>query len=345
MALRRLPSFLDLNRVSVGIISILLVFALCAGAFAFGALGLDKSTYAMSGVFTDANGISKGSNVLMAGVSIGKVTGVVPDYQSGDVIITWSIDHGVDLGKQTSASLDLENLLGGEYVRLSGPVTRPYLEQLPVSARRIPQSRTKQAFSVNGVLGTSAQDLQAINGTTINTVLGDLTQVLGGAAGDIGPLLSNLGTVSAAVNSREGDLKQLITNTQQVTSTLAAKDQQLGELIDTADGLLQELITRRDQIATVLGTGSSAVQALSTLISTEQANLHQIFGDLHVAVQAAGRQLPEIDQGFAWAGPTFAGLATVGNQGPWFDVVTQSINPDVVGILGQAITGALAGGT
>jgi len=340
---RAFPSFLDLNRVAVGLVSVFLIAVVCVAAFAVGALNLTKHTYEMSGAFADASGIAKGADVEMAGVSIGTVTGVHPDFQLGEVIVTWNIDRGAQLGSQTTASLSLQNLLGGEYVRLGGPVVPPYIEQLPVSRRRIPLSRTSTTYTVNAVLGTAARDVQALDPATINRVLTELTSVLAGTRTDLVPLLTNLGTVSAAVNARDADLRQLVTNTQAVTATLAARNQQLGQLIDTADGLLGELVARRDQLQAVLGAGSSAVSQLTALIASERTRLDTVLEDLHVAIQAAGQQLPEIDEGFAWAGPTFAGLATVGGQGPWAEVVASGFSPNAVGLLSQEITAALGG--
>jgi phospholipid/cholesterol/gamma-HCH transport system substrate-binding protein len=338
--LPKIPSILDLNRIAVGLVSVVVVVAVCAAAFAVGALGLTKRTYSMSGAFSDASGIGKGADVEMAGISIGTVTGVHPDYQLGQVIITWNINRGIHLGADTTASLSLQNLLGGEYVRLAGPVEPPYLEQLPASQRRIPLSRTATTFTVNGVLGTAAQDVQAIDPATVNHVLTELTTVLDGTQTDLAPLLTNLATVSAAVNDRDAQLQQLVANAQSVSGTLASKDQELGQLIDTADGLLSQLIARRDQLQAVLGAGSSAVTQLTALVSSERVRLDAILQDLHVALQAAGQQLPEIDQGFAWAGPTFAGLATVADQGDWTDIVASGFSPDVIGILSQAVGGS-----
>ncbi|HEY2430400.1 MAG TPA: MlaD family protein [Acidimicrobiales bacterium] len=343
MARRALPSFLDLNRVAVGVVSVVVIAAVCAGAFAVGALGLTRPTYSMSGVFTDASGISKGSDVEMAGVSIGTVTGVHPDFSTGEVIVTWNVDRGADLGPDTTASLSLQNLLGGEYVRLGGPVVRPYLASLPAPRRRIPLSRTAATFTVNEVLSTTAHDLQTIDPATVNRVLSELATVVAGARTTLAPLIADLGSVAAAVNQRDADLRRLVANAQQVSATLAAKDGQLGQLVATADGLLRELVTRKDQLAAVLGSGSSAVAQLAGLIAAERTHLAAILTDLHVAIGAAGRQLPQIGQGFAWTGPTFDGLASVADQGPWTDIVVSGFSPDAVGVLGQALTNITKG--
>jgi phospholipid/cholesterol/gamma-HCH transport system substrate-binding protein len=281
----------------------------------------------------------------MAGISVGIVTGIHPDYQAGQVIITWKVNKGVRLGPTTTADLALQNLLGGQYIRLSGPVQPPYMEKLPAAQRRIPLERTHTSLSVNGVLSSTAADIQQINPDTVNKVLVELTGVVSGSQRTFGPLLTNLASVAGAINQRDADLRQLVSNTQQVTSTLAAKNQQLGQLIDTARGLLNELVTRRDQLSNVLGAGSDAVVQLSNLIGTERAHLRSIIDDTHVGITAASQELPQVDQGFAWTGPTFTDLGQVNSNGP-VDAVLNSVTFPVAGdfltLLERALTGKTA---
>lgn len=340
--LPQFPSFLDANRLLIGTVSIALIVGACAFAFAFGALGLGKSQYSMSGVFTDASGISKGADVQMAGISVGTVSGIHPDFQAGQVIITWKVNKGVRLGPMTTADLALQNLLGGQYIRLSGPVQPPYMQSLPAGQRRIPLERTHTSLSVTGVLSSTAQNIQQINPATVNQVLVELTGVVGGSQKTFGPLLTNLATVASAINQRDTELRQLVKNTQQLTATLASKNQQLGQLIDSARGLLNELVTRRDQLSTILGAGSDAVVQLSDVISTERVHLRSIIDDTHVGILAASQELPQISQGFAWTGPTFTDLGAVNPNGPVDSVlnnVTSPVAGDFLTLIERTLTG------
>jgi phospholipid/cholesterol/gamma-HCH transport system substrate-binding protein len=341
------PSFLDLNKVVIGIVSIIAIAAACLGAFAIGSLGLFKHTYSMSGVFDNANGIGKGAEVHMSGVVIGTVSGIHPDYQKGQVIITWKINKGVHLGNQTRADLNLANLLGGEYVKLTSPGApqHPYMEELPAvdkrceaaaaggstqpCDRRIPRARTTTTFTVNGVLGTAATDIQQLDIPTLSKVLVDLTTAFNATKPNLDPLLLSLEKVSAALNQRDQDFRQLLANTQQATATLAAKNQAIGQIVDSASALLNALTSRRDQLSNLLGSGSDAVIRLSNVISIERDKLDTIIGDLHVAIAAATRNLPAVNQGFAWMGPTFTDLSHVADFGPFLEAVATSFNPNL----------------
>jgi phospholipid/cholesterol/gamma-HCH transport system substrate-binding protein len=349
------PSFLDLNKVVIGVISIIAIAGATLGAFAFGALGLLKHTYAMSGVFENANGIGKGGSVEMSGVVVGTVTGVHPDYRQGQVIITWKINRGIHLGNQARADLNLANLLGGEYIKLTSPTqSHPYMDELPavdkkcepaaaaigsdvLCDRRIPRWRTNTTFTVNGVLGTAATAIQQLDIGTISKVLADLTTTLTATKPNLTPLLLSLEKVSSALNQRDVDFRQLLSNTQQVTSTLAAKNQALGQIVDSAGALLNALSSRRDQLRNLLGSGSDAVIRLSNIITAERDRLVTIVGDLHVAIGAATRNLPAVNQGFAWMGPTFSDLSHVADSGHFLDAVATSFNPNVTCLILQTL--------
>ena len=258
----------------------------------------------------------------MAGVQIGSVTGVKGDFQKGQVVISWKINRGVKLGTQTSAEVVLATLLGGQYIRLSGPIDKPYLSSLPASQRRIPLDRTRVPSTVGQVLTSATHLIQQLDTKSINELLAQFSQISTDTKDNFGQLLANLATVSAAINQRDQQLRQLIANTQQITATLAAKDQVLPQLIDSATVLLNTITARRNELATLLGTGSQAVQTMSNLITDHRAQLDALLGDIHAILTGAlTPQLHQIDAGMAWAGPAFHGAVTSGEQGPWIDLV------------------------
>src|SRR5687768_15805453 len=91
----------------IGVVSIVVVLLL---TYAFGALGLGQRGYTMSGVFAGAGGLKAGDDVQVAGVSVGKVASVRPDFAHGNVIITWKVDRDIELGPRTHADVRAANL-------------------------------------------------------------------------------------------------------------------------------------------------------------------------------------------------------------------------------------------
>lgn len=102
-----MKSFRDRNPYTVGIVSVLLIGAITGMAFMVGLLHLLEDTYEMEGTFTDAAGLRSGDDVKLAGVKVGRVTGIHADRDEGLVKVEWVINTGVDIRdgvEQTSPS-------------------------------------------------------------------------------------------------------------------------------------------------------------------------------------------------------------------------------------------------
>ena len=341
MKLWPLPSARDLNRIWVGVTSIILIGAVVAMAFAIGTLGILSNTYELSAVFPETGGLKSGQKVRMAGVPIGKVTNVVADFQSGQVVVTFEVDKGTHLGKDTRAEVAISTLLGGQYLRLTGPVAEPYLESLPKAQRRVPLERTQVPFNVIDALGDTTRTIQQLDIDAVNKVVNSLADTTETAGPDVGALVDNLTTLLTTLNARDAQFRQLVANSQQVTATLATKDQQLAQLLDSANVLLDTLSARRDELASILGNGSQVVNTLANVIEGQRSSLDAVLSDLHVILQAVDRQLPNIHTALAFAGPTFINVAKAGHGG-YFDIVGTALGPT------QSVTcllAAVAGGT
>jgi phospholipid/cholesterol/gamma-HCH transport system substrate-binding protein len=334
-----LPSARDLNRIWVGVTCIILVSAVVAMAFAIGTLGIFSNTYELSAVFPETGGLKAGQKVRMAGVPIGKVTNVVADFQSGQVVVTFEVDKGTHLGKDTHAEVAISTLLGGQYLRLSGPVAQPYMETLPKDQRRIPLERTQVPFNVIAALGDTTRTIQSLDVNALNKIVNTLASTTEVTGPDVGSLVDNLTTLLTTLNARDVQFRQLVANSQQVTATLATKDQQIAALVDSANVLLDQLAARRDELASILGNGSQVVSTLANVIEGQRASLDTVLSDLHIFLEAVDRQLPNINEALAFAGPTFLNFAKAGHGG-YFDVVGTAVGPtQAVTCLLAAITG------
>lgn len=76
------------------------------------------SGYSVQAAFSKVGGLGKGSDVRIAGIKVGTVTGVLLDSVTYEAMVTLSIDSKVQLPTDTEAVIASEGLLGGMYVRL-----------------------------------------------------------------------------------------------------------------------------------------------------------------------------------------------------------------------------------
>lgn len=314
----RIPSWRDVNQLTLGLATIVVLGCLLTAAFSVGALDLFSDRYELSAVFPDAGGMKKGNDVRVAGVPVGEVTGIHPDFQTGQVIIAFEVDKGTDLGPETRADIAAATLLGGYYLRLSGPVEEPFLEDLPSddARRRIPLERTSAPVSLIGALSDTTTQIQTIDIDAVNAVLRQLAGATDRNADVVPTLIDSLSTVGAAIASREDELRDLVGNASALSEVLAQRDEEILALVDAASVLLDRLQERRDELATVLGSGSEAVVTLTDTIKQHRADIDGLLADAHVLLEGIERNTGTINTSLAWAGPLFTLLgSTLAEQG------------------------------
>lgn len=314
----RISSWRDLDPVRFGIVVAVIVGAGLTFAFSLGTLDLLEDRYGMSAAFRDTGGIDTGDDVRVAGVSVGQVTGVHPDFDTGQIIVAFEVDDGIVLGADTRADVATATLLGGYYLRLTTDAEVPHLHDLDADdpARRIPLERTSTPVSVISAVSDTTEQIQAIDVDAMNQVLGQLAGATGRNADVVPELLDNLTLIGDAIAEREDEIRSLVTNASQVSEVLASRDAEIIALIDAADVLLARVAERRDQLATVLGDGSTAVAALTAQLDTHRSAIDSLLADGHVLAQGVERNLSTVNTSLAWAGPFFELLsATVDEEG------------------------------
>jgi phospholipid/cholesterol/gamma-HCH transport system substrate-binding protein len=332
-----MKSFRDRNPYAVGIVSMLVIGLITGLAFMVGLLHLLEDTYSMEGSFTDAAGLRNGDDVKLAGVKVGRVTGVKADREHGLVTVKWVINKGVDIRDEAGADIALETLLGSKYIRITDPAEGDELyADLPSDERVIPVDRTTTPVDVFDLTREATERIEATDNDKLNQLIKQLATITEGKRATITDLIDSVGTLSAAINEREGELDDLLASADELAANLADKDQTLVSLIDSSRTVLDFLVQRRDELAAALGAGSDAVRSLSVLIDTNAEELDAILDDLHPTLETVDANMPHLNRALAIAGPAFYGQALAGTHGPWQDIYIASLGPDVLGLLEDA---------
>ncbi|MEO7428589.1 MAG: MlaD family protein, partial [Acidimicrobiales bacterium] len=315
----------------MGLISVLLIGAITGAAFLVGLLHLLEHTYSMEGTFTDAAGLRSGDDVKVAGVKVGRVTGIHADRAEGLVEVSWVVNKGVDIKDGAGADIALETLLGSKFIRITNPDTGQMLmERLPANKRLIPYqdcsadgrciARTTTPVDVFDLTRNATERIEATDNDKLNLLIKQLAEITRGKRGTVTDLIQGIDQVSSAINARETQLKALLDHADELSAHLADKDQTLVQLIDSSRVILDFLVQRRAELATALGAGSDAVRSLSRVIDTNRVQLDAILGDLHPTLAVVHSNLPDLNRALAIAGPAFFGQSLAGSHGPWLDI-------------------------
>jgi phospholipid/cholesterol/gamma-HCH transport system substrate-binding protein len=345
-------SFRDRNPYAVGLISILIIGALTGLAFMVGILHLLEKTYAMEATFTDGSGLRSGDDVKVAGVKVGRVTGVHAEPEDGLVRVTWVVNQGVEIGEDANADVALETLLGSKYIRIrDADEGRRMMEDLPRDQRVIPHEecgsdglcvqRTTTPVDLFDLTRNATEAIEETDNERLNQLINQLATITEGKRATITDLINGIDAVAGAITEREGKLASLLDEADRLAATLASKDQQLARLIDSSRTVLGVLVERRDQLAAALGEGSEAVQALSRLVRVNELHLDAILDDLHPTLAVVHDNLPDLNRALAYGGPGFYSQSLAGSHGPWLDIYVAALGPDIIGVLDDATDAVL----
>jgi phospholipid/cholesterol/gamma-HCH transport system substrate-binding protein len=359
-----MKSFRDRNPYLIGMASVGVIALLVAVAFFVGFSHVLQKTYNMSGVFSDSGGIAGGDAVVVAGVKSGRVTSVKAVNEAGPcrrarpdpnvvtpsgpapgcVIVKWVVNRGIHLGPDTHAQIILETLLGTRALRLSGPVTAPFMDKMPAAARQIPIDRTEVPFDIADLVTVGTHNVESTDTTKLNLLIKELATVTQGKQQQISTLLTSVAQISDTLNVRDAQVRDLIDRADKLSSQLATKDKTLVALIDESQGILTEIQRRRTDIAAGLDSGNAAISELDRIIRVNKATIDAALSALHPVLNTISARQANIDQALAALGPGLYTQGLAASHGPWADVLVKSIGPDLAGCInvltGQAQPGS-----
>lgn len=336
-----MKSFRDRNPYVVGIVCVLLISAFTGAAFMVGLLKTFEKTYEVEAVFSDASGLRSGDDIKLAGVKVGRVTGIKADRAGGHVLVTWVVNQGVDIRQDAGAEIALSSLLGAKHIRITEPTAgEALMEDLPADQRVIPLERTKVPYDIFQLTRVATDGINILDTDGLNTLLTDLADITEGKAATVDDLLTGIRDVGNAVNSRDQKFADLLDQADRLSGTLADKDDEIVQLLDSSSLILDLIVERRNDLALVLGESADAVQELDRVISDNKVEIDGILDSLAPILDVVSAEQDDIDRSLAWFGPALLQQSKGGGQGPWGDIFVRSLGPDAVSVF-EDLIGAL----
>ncbi|GAA5163090.1 MCE family protein [Pseudonocardia eucalypti] len=261
-------------------------------------VGGEPETHAA--VFSDASYLTEGSDVRIAGVSVGAVdrVAVQPD---NTVRVLFHTDPGTPMPADVRAAIRYKNLVGDRYLELrDGP--GPASPQLPAGAT-IPLANTTPALDLDVLVGGFRPLFQALSPEQVNQLSGELIQVLQGEGGTVATLLSSIGSLTATLADRNTVIADLIATLNTAMGTVDARDAQLSQTLDQLQRLVSQLAAERDPVgAAVTHLNRLSVQA-SDLVRDTRPDIAADIGHLGAASDTLNRHRPQVDGFLGGYGP------------------------------------------
>jgi phospholipid/cholesterol/gamma-HCH transport system substrate-binding protein len=310
--------FRERNPVVIGAIGLALIAALLLAAFNVDKLPFigDGTTY--TAAFSEAGGLKPGDEVRIAGVSVGKVTGV--DLENDHVKVTFKIKGGPQFGTDTGASIRIKTVLGQKYLALE-PAGSGQLD----ASKEIPLSRTVSAYDVVDAFSQLTTTVNQVDTKQLASALDTISSDFQNSPADVKASLDGLSRLSQTISSRDDALNQLLTHANSVSSVLSDRSDQLTTLINDGDLLLQEIEARREVIHELLVNTSSLAVELSGLVADDRAKIGPALSNLHAVLALLQKNQDNLDQGIKLLAPFVRVFANNLGSGRWFDTYIQNL--------------------
>jgi virulence factor Mce-like protein len=232
----------------------------------FGRLGEGfKTYYALTVRFTDASGLLKGSDVLLAGARIGKVAGGPRLVREGaGVAVPLKIYDYVKVPEGAKFTVGSSGLLGDRFVDVRPPPGEPKA-YLPPNAY------------IDGTRETGISDLTKQGGALVTDLRGTVQK--------IDTTMDRLNQDTLSQQNME-NLKASMEHLNQATSALAESSKKLDGVIDQADSTMASAKKAADGLQNAIADTRAVLRSATQgkgLVAT-LLNNQQLADDLHALI-------------------------------------------------------------
>jgi phospholipid/cholesterol/gamma-HCH transport system substrate-binding protein len=307
------------NQVVVGIVGILITALIVYIAFNGNNLPLiGTSGTGYTAYFPEAAGLQPGNEVRVAGVTVGRVTGVSLD--GAQVRVTFSATGWV--GNASTVSIQIRTLLGAKYLALDPLGTGPQNPSVP-----IPQSRTSSPYDVTQALNQLGTTFQQIDTENVTKSLQAIASAFQNTPPAVHEALTGLSALSNVVSSQNVQIAELLQGTKKITGTLASENSEFAQLFSNGNLLLAELEQQQQAIGSLLtGTEAMAVQ-LTGLVKDDNAQLGPMLSKLSNVTSVLTANQKNLNSALALIGPYANVLTDLTGNGRWFDAYLCGLIP------------------
>ena len=255
--------------------------------FTIGNVRLFSHNYELTATFDDVTGLLVNDNVKVAGVRVGKVTGI--QIEKGRAKVTFTVDDDVKVPTDSTAAVRWRNLLGQRYLYV-------YPGEASTTAEDGGHlDRTQAVIDLGELFNRLGPIVQAVEPEKVNAFLDTIVAALDGNEIKLQQAFADLSTLTEGLASRDEAIGRLIENSATVTEAINARDQQIRTILDN----LVEVATTFNEHTDVLEGATVELGRFSnsfgTLLADNRGQLDNTIANLDKLVAVVREKLPTLD--------------------------------------------------
>jgi phospholipid/cholesterol/gamma-HCH transport system substrate-binding protein len=288
--------------------------------FATTILGLSIANYSGGGTefkarFTDVTSLNPGDEVRIAGVRVGKVTGIsIVDKRLAEV--TFEMADRNWLPASTTATIRYRNLVGQRYIALEQG-TGEQGRRLNKGAT-IPLERTRPALNLTTLFNGFRPLFHTLTADDVNKLSFEIIQVFQGEQGTIKDLVTSTASLTNKIADKDAVIGELVKNLTAVLDTINQREDNFDQLIVNTEALVSGLAAERDTIGRSVTSLGNLASATSDLLVPTRPSLQGSIAGLNQLTGTLNSRKDEVNQVLNNLPIKMEKLGRVGSYGSWF---------------------------
>lgn len=302
-------AFAERNKVTIAISGLIVFGLLFFVTFNADAMPVIGGGAKHQAYFAEAGGLKTGNEVRVAGVKVGKVTGI--ELRGARVLVTFRAKD-VELGNQTTAAVKVKTTLGQKFLAVD-PLGPGELNAA------IPVSRTTTPYDVNEAFSDLSDTIGQIDTPQLEQSLEVLSDTFRNTPKSVRGAVSGLTDLSRVISKRDQDLQKLLSATRDVSGTLKDRNAEFAKLFQDGSSLLDELAARRQTVQALLsGTERLGIQ-LKGLVRDNEDRIRPALAKLDEVAAILQRNQDNLESSLRRLGPYYRTLSSATGNGPYID--------------------------
>lgn len=295
---------------TVGLVAIVLAGLVAGLVVLLSVVSFGTGTY--TAVIAHTAGLRPGEDVQVHGVPVGEVRSV--ELRDTDVLVTFTVEEGVELGEGSRAAVKVATLLGTHYLEVD-PAGGGRLAD-----GRIPLERTSVPYNLQDVLEGGTRRLEELDAPRLARALTAASRTLAAAGDDVGPALDGVARLSELVAARSGQTGELLRAAEQVSLRLHESDADITGLMEQTTLVVREVTVRRRAIRRLLEQTTGLSEALTAIVTETRSDVAPALRDLDLALDALNAQDASLERVLEVMAPALRYVANATGNGPFLDL-------------------------
>lgn len=265
-------------------------------------------------VLPDATGLFVNDEVKVAGVRVGRVTGI--SLERGEAVVSFALERDLALRSTTRTGMRWRNVLGQKYLYLYPGTEGSVLEE----GDRLPSANAVGSAEVGALLNAVAPVLRAIDPAQANRFVATLNDALAGNEERVRDLLSSSAVLARDLGAADEQVGSLIENLDTVVGAVADRDDEVNALITNVASVSESLAERKGDIDALVVNLLAVQDAFNDLLEERQGDLEGAVDDLDVITTVLGQHRDDLEEGLATFPSGLAPYHQISAYGQWFNV-------------------------